>query len=280
MIAQPHPVFGWLLVALLAAMFAALGFLALRPDPDCPPARVKAETGFGMPAFAMEFAEDYGGVAALYRACKPESLRKSLDADDRFVIPFYASLLPLVLALIFLCTPGWTPLPLRLAALALGVCLVGAAAFFDARENNTLRAIIGKTTGSETTGATLATLPRERIDEAGLGRDLRDLRRATNAKWSLIFAWFAVAGLMVLSRGGWWSAAVAAACLALAGLGLACVFANWHSLLEFTFTRLLPVPLLLIGLWLALPPRADEAAPKIAAGRAARAATESAGKTP
>jgi hypothetical protein len=262
----------------LVALVVLIVVLAVIAKPACSREDVKHATGFKQPAFAMEFAESAKGVADLYTACSPALVSKGLDGDDRIVIPVYASLLPLVLALIFLCMPAWTPLPLRLAALALGVCLVGAAAFFDSRENRTIRDIIGKTTAD----AQLTPLPRERIERVDLNQDLLDLRRATNFKWALIFVWFTVAGLMVLSRGGWWSAAVAVACLAFAALGLACVFANRHSLLEFTFGILLPLPLLLIGLWLALPPhaRGDEPAPKIAAASAGGDAPVSVGNSP
>lgn len=280
MITQPHPAFGWVLAVLATLVFA----LALAADKLAKPAYsrddLKRATGFKEPAFAMEFAESSKGVADLYAACKPALISKGLDGDDRVVIPVYASLLPLVFALIFLCMPAWTPLPLRLAALTLSVCLVGAAASFDSRENQTIRDIIKKTT-TTTAGEPFTALPREKIESVDLAQDLRDLRRSTNYKWALIFASFAVAGLMVLSRGGWWSAAAAATCLGFAALGLACVFASRHSLLEFTFNRLLPLPFLLIGLWLALPPRAggDEAARKIAAARANRAAPKPFGKT-
>ena len=83
MITQPHPAFGWVLVALIAV----LGVLVIVAKKDCQPADVKKATGFNMPAFAMEFAEDYNGVAALYKACKPEFLRKALKDDDCKVIP-------------------------------------------------------------------------------------------------------------------------------------------------------------------------------------------------
>ncbi|HEX8163285.1 MAG TPA: hypothetical protein VF538_15555 [Pyrinomonadaceae bacterium] len=259
MITQPHPAFGWLLVILIAALVVA--FLAkpgCRPDgvkqatdseePPCAPENVKRATGFKAPAFAMEFAETSKGVADLYTACKPACILKGVDGDDSVVIPLYTGLLPFVLALIFLCMPAWVPLPLRVAALALGVCLVGATAFFDSRENRAIRGIVAKTTTGEK-------LPRERVEDLDLTRELHDLRRATSVKWSLTFAAFAVAGLMVLARGGWWSAAVALACLAVAALGLACLYSNRHALLETIF-GLLPLALVLIGLWLALPPRA------------------------
>jgi hypothetical protein len=245
MIAQPHPAFGWLLVALLTVV-AVLAMLNK-------PARLCKQPGklapFKAPALAVEFADSASRIAEIYEGCDPKMLSQGLDQDDRIIIPVYASLLPFIIVLIFLCLPAWLPAPLRIAALALGVCLVGAAAWSDSKENAALRRILDKTTDAQ--GAPLKSGAPEWTN---ITEDLRELRNATTAKWTLLFAAFAVAGLMVLTRGGWWSVAVALSYLLFAALGLFALYASRYPLLEFTFTNLLGLPLLLTGLWLAFPP--------------------------
>lgn len=245
MITQPHHAFGWLIVALLVvatilAVFSKPTRLCKQPTKLAP---------FKAPALAIEFAESAARVAEIYEGCEPRTLSVGLDTDDRVIIPIYASLLPFVFALIFLCMPAWIPAPVRIAALALGVCLVGAAAWSDGKENAALRRILTKTTDAR--GVALAPAALERSD---IAQDLQDLRGATTAKWTLLFAAFAVAGLMALTRGGWWSAALAAGYLLFAVLGLFSLFSRRYPLLEFTFTYLMGLPLLLTGLWLAFPP--------------------------
>jgi hypothetical protein len=244
MITQPHPAFGWLLVVL----FVVTAVLAVLNKPT----RLCKQPGklapFKAPALAVEFADSATRVAEIYEGCEPRVLSRGLDQDDRIIIPIYASLISFVTVLIFLCIPAWVPVPLRIAALALGVCLVGAAAWSDGKENAALRRILDKTTDAQ--GEPLkSNAPRE----ADITQDLRGLRSATMMKWALLFAAFAVAGLMVLARGGWWSVAVAVSYLVFAALGLFSLYASRYPLLEFTF-NLIGLPFLLIGLWLAYPP--------------------------
>ncbi|MDT7602169.1 MAG: hypothetical protein QOF61_166 [Acidobacteriota bacterium] len=244
MITQPHPAFGWLLVAL----FAVAAVLALLNKPARLCKQPEKLAPFKAPALAVEFADSASRVAEIYEGCEPKMLSQGLDQDDRIIIPVYASLLPFVIALVFLCMPAWVPAPLRIVALALGVCLVGAAAWSDSRENAALRRILDKTTDAQ--GVPLKSDAPQWSD---IKQDLSDLRAATTAKWTLLFAAFVVAGLMMITRGGWWSVAVALSYLLFAVLGLFSLFSSRYPLLEFTF-NLIGLPLLLTGLWLAFPP--------------------------
>lgn len=243
MITQPHHMFGWLLLVLMIAVGVAAAVLS---KPAC---RDRAKLApFKMPALAVEFADSPARVAQIYDACEPRALSAGLDGDDRIYIPLYSALLPLVFVFIFLCMPGRVPAPARVALLAISVALVGAAAWSDSRENATLRRIL-----DETTDAGGKPLPPGEFG-AGVAQDLNELRGATTRKWTLLFVAFAVAGVMVVLRGGWWSVAVMLAYLLYAGLGLFSLYTRRYPLLEFTFTCLMGLPLVLTALWIACPP--------------------------
>lgn len=244
MITQPHTAFGWLLLALLVA---AVAIVVLTRSPKCDGDMSKLAP-FKAPALAVEFADSAAGVADIYKACHPRTLSLGLDQDDRIIIPLYVSLLSLVFALLFLCLPGWLPAPARIAALALGVVLVGAAAWNDGRENAALRDILNKTT--DESGNPLTTGAPEKSD---ITNELRGLRRATTWKWNLFFAAFLLAGLMVLARGGWQSVVVALAYLLFAASGFFSLNARHFHRLELTF-NVMGLPLVLTALWLAVPP--------------------------
>ena len=123
--------------------------------------------------------------------------------------------------------------------------LICAAAWFDQRrENPALYRLLDGAAAAES-GPT---------PPGATARELDGLKRATTWKWALLLTAFAVIGLMAAAHGGGLGLAVAASYLVFAAVGFAGLFLpGQRPLLEFAFTYLIGLPLLLTGYWLTRP---------------------------